>query len=436
MSSEALPQERRQQGLASLQCWRCRASCGLLAAVIVLASAMSAAAQTERVVDIRVHGNHTTPAADIIGLSGLAVGDAATEARLQQAQESLRQSGRFEGIDVRRRYASIADPTAILVMIVVDERDAATADTPLPGPLRRFGAATMWMPVLSYADGYGFTYGVRFAFVDPLGPRTRFSVPLTWGGDRRAALEAERTFEHGPITALRGALSAYRRENPHVDAPDVRLEARAQAERAFTRWLRAGVSVRTARVDFLGVEAQHTAAGVGATVDTRLDPSFPRNAVYATGGWERLSFKGGSAGRWSGDARGYPAIGGSNVLALQALFTRADAPLPLAEQALVGGSGSLRGYRTGHLAGDSTAAASVELRVPLSSPLTFARVGVKGFVDIGAAWPSGERLRDQRFDRGIGGGVYAGIAGFMLNVDVAWSESGRARAHVGLGVPF
>jgi hypothetical protein len=43
---------------------------------------------------------------------------------------------------------------------------------------------------------------------------------------------------------------------------------------------------------------------------------------------------------------------------------------------------------------------------------------------------------DQAFERGIGGGVYAGVAAFLLNVDVAWAESGRARGHVGFGVTF
>jgi hypothetical protein len=72
----------------------------------------------------------------------------------------------------------------------------------------------------------------------------------------------------------------------------------------------------------------------------------------------------------------------------------------------------------------------------LTSPLTIARLGVKAFVDAGTVWSSGERMVDQAFERGIGGGVYAGVAAFLLNVDVAWAESGRARGHVGFGVTF
>jgi outer membrane protein assembly factor BamA len=321
-------------------------------------------------------------------------------------------------------------------MIVVNEHDAVSLSDPRPGPLRRLKVATMWLPVLSYADGYGFTYGVRVGFVDPLGPHTRISVPLTWGGERRAAMDIERTFDHALVTRVNGSLATYQRVNPHYDVPDVRLEARGRVERVFTKWVRAGVNGRTTRVDFAGVDARHSAAGVDIALDTRLDPSFPRNAVHAVVGWERMTFEDGSAGRWLGDVRGYIGIGGSKVLALRAQFAHATAALPLSEQPLLGGSGSLRGYRTGHRAGDNLAALSAEVRVPLSSPLSVGRFGVKGFVDAGTTWPAAARLRDQAFDRGIGGGVYFGVAAFTIDVDVAWPEAGGARTHVGFGVTF
>jgi outer membrane protein assembly factor BamA len=406
-------------------------------ALLILLCATSVAAQSEeRIVEIRVHGNHTTPEADVLAVSGLAVGDEASETRLKAAEQQLLSSRRFEGAEVRRRFLSIEDPTKILVMIVVDEREGVAAGTPMPGLMRRLRLSSLWMPILDYTDGYGFTWGARISFVDPLGPRTRISVPLTWGGDRRAAFEVERTFDSGPLTLVSGAVSTYRRENPHFDIPDVRFETSGRIERRFTPWLRLGASARAARVDFAGVEEWHQAGGADVTFDTRIDPSFPRNAIHATVGWERLAFEGGSAGRWSGDIRGYASVFRSNVLALRAQFDRASAPLPPSEQPFIGGADSVRGYRTGYRAGDSTAAVSAELRVPLSSPLNFGRFGAKGFIDAGTTWLSSERLRNQQFDHGIGGGIYMGVAAFMLNVDVAWAESGSARWHVGLGVTF
>jgi outer membrane protein assembly factor BamA len=227
-----------------------------------------------------------------------------------------------------------------------------------------------------------------------------------------------------------------RRVNPHFDIPDARLEAGIRAERPVTRWLRAGLAAQTARVDFAGATDRHDSLSADLVVDTRLDPSFPRNAVHLTTRLERLAFEGGHAGRWLADLRGYAGLIGSTVLAVRGNVSLAGAPLPASEQPLLGGSGSLRGYRAGHRAGDNLAALSAELRVPVNSPLSAGRLGVKVFVDSGTTWAAGRRLADQHFDRGIGGGVYFGLAALLADLDVAWPESGKLRVHFGLGVTF
>jgi hemolysin activation/secretion protein len=125
---------------------------------------------------------------------------------------------------------------------------------------------------------------------------------------------------------------------------------------------------------------------------------------------------------------------GSPVLALRARW-RADAALP-AEQPLLGGGSTVGGHRAGNRAGDSLAAVSAEIRVPFTSPLNFGRFGVKGFVDAGTIWSAGQRLADQPWDRGIGGGVFFGASVLTLDIDVAWPEHGNPRAHFSLGVTF
>jgi len=427
-------------------------TCVAVSVFVPLVAAAQPAA--ERIAEIRVHGNHTTPDADILALAGLATGVEASEERLQQAERALRGSRRFEAVELRRRYLSIADPSQILIVVIVDEHPAVSASDLTPGPMKKLGRASLWLPILHHADGYGFTYGARVAFADALGDRSRLSVPLTWGGERRIGLEAERLFD-GPISVVRGGVSLSRRVNPHFELPDTRREARVEAERIVTDWLRVGTGVRVANVRFgsstpLGAgayEARHTAGGVFTVVDTRIDPSFPRNAVHARIGWERIAFQVGRAARWLTDIRGYVGIGGSRVLALRGQLTRSikerrhgvpgdRAALPLAEQSLLGGSGTLRGYRTGHRAGDSLAAATIEIRQPLNSPLSVGRFGVKGFVDVGTTWAAGSRLRDQPFERGVGGGVYVGAGPLIIDLDVAWPEEGKPRAHFGMGVSF
>jgi outer membrane protein assembly factor BamA len=421
----------------------------LVIVAVVVIFVIPAYAQDEKIAEIRIHGNHTTPDGDILTLSGLARGQSSTDPELRTAERKLKETGRFENVEIRRRYLSISDPSQILIMIVVDEHPAVTASNLTPGPMAKFAKMQMYLPILKHVDGYGMTYGVRVAFADALGDRSRVSVPLTWGGERRVGVEGERLFD-GPISVLRGGVSLFRRVNPHFVQPDTRQEARVEAERTLTDWLRVGAGARVANVSFGDAyDARHTAGGLHAVIDTRIDPSFPRNAVHARLGWERLAFSpepsgaagapifpSGHADRWLTDVRGYVGIGGSRVLALRGQLAHSNAALPFAEQTLLGGSDSLRGYRTGYRAGDNMAAGTIEIRQPLNSPLSAGRFGVKAFVDAGTTWAAGGRMGDQPFDRGIGGGIYFGIGPFMMDLDVAKPEEGRPRAHFGMGVTF
>jgi outer membrane protein assembly factor BamA len=404
---------------------------------VLLAAPAASFAQGEAIAEIRVHGNYATPDADVLALSGLVPGDRATVERLETARRAIEDSNRFDAVEGRKRFRSIDDPRDILVMIVVRERPGVSADDLTPGAFTRFRALQQWIPILDYADGYGLTYGARTAFSGLAGRDTRLSIPLSWGGERRAAAELERTFESGPVSVARGSVFVNRRVNPHYELSDVRVGVRLGADKALTPWLRAGADGRVERVDFGGVgSARHSAVGAHVVLDTRIDPSFPRNAVFTQLGWERVAFPSGHAGRALLDARGFVGLFGSPVLALRAQVARADAALPPAEQPLLGGGSTVRGYRAGNRVGDSLAAVSAELRVPLTSPLNLGRFGVKAFVDAGTVWSAGQRLSDQPWDRGIGGGVFFGASVLTVDVDVAWPEHGNPRAHFSLGVRF
>src|SRR5262245_8379092 len=99
-----------------------------------------------RVTGIRVRGNHTTPDGDVIALSGAHVGDVFTADTVAAVQQRLEKSGRFQSVDVFRRFESLSDPSAIVLVIAVEERAGISLDNPEPGPLRRFRANTMWLP--------------------------------------------------------------------------------------------------------------------------------------------------------------------------------------------------------------------------------------------------------------------------------------------------
>ena len=410
-----------------------------LAVALLLAGSM-AHAQTPSpgvVAEVRVHGNHTTPNADILAIIGDVVGKPATETLVVEVTRRIEKSGRFDGVEVRKRFRSIDNPDDILLMVVVDEVPGISDTDLTPGPWKKLRSSGMFLPILHSEDGYGFTYGMRVSFVNRLGPRSRISFPITWGGERQARAELERTFTRGPISRLSAVGGVGRRENPHFEIGDQRTGFHARAESSVQRWLRLGAGAGLDDVTFGDARDRIVRAGGDLTVDTRVDPAFPRNAVHATFGLERLSFDASRINRRTADVRAYVGVIGQTVLAVRGLSVTANAPVPGYEQSLLGGASNMRGFDAGYRAGDNIAAASAELRIPVTSPMSVGRLGIKAFVDAGTAYAHGLKLSDQRLDRGYGGGAYLHLTILSLSLDVARGhETGKYRWHFGMGVTF
>ncbi|MCC7124987.1 MAG: BamA/TamA family outer membrane protein [Acidobacteria bacterium] len=388
--------------------------------------------QAPAIESITVHGNHTTPTADVLAIVGDLAGREPTDALLAEVRLRLERSGRFSGVEVRRRYLFIDDPSRVLIVIVVNEHPAVRDDDLMPGPMRRVMASGMWVPLLGYQEGYGTTYGVRLSAVDLIGTRTRVSAPLTWGGERQAAFEVERTFD-GPVVArVAGGGGVTRRVNPAFDVGDRRASLWARVESAPRSWLRVGGGARRAAVRFDERDDTLTTWRADAAIDTRIDPAFPRNAVHVQAGIERLAFSAPAIGeaadgasshaarRTTVDARGYLGLIGQTVLAVRGQHVASSRALPAYEQALLGGAAALRGWDVGRRYGDNLAAGSVELLVPISTRLSLARTGFKVFADAGAAYAARGSLRDQTWQYGYGVGAFVYATVFTLGIDVGW----------------
>lgn len=383
--------------------------------------------------EVRVHGNHTTPDADVLAIVGDVVGEPATDALIADIAAKLTKSGRFDGVEVRKRFRSIDNPDDILLMIVVDEVPGISDTDLTPGPWKRFTSRGMFLPVIRYDDGYGFTYGARVSFVDTLGRGSRISMPFTWGGERQARVQLEKGSSR---SRLAGDAGIGRRENPHYEIGDRRTAAHARAEGSIRKWLRVGGGGGVEDVEFGEVRDRLDRGGADVTLDTRVDPAFPRNAVHATFGVEHLSFDAGSSNRTTADVSAYVGVFRSTVLAVRGLSISSGDPVPDYEKSLLGGSSTLRGYDPGYKANDNLAALSAELRIPITSPLSVGRLGIKVFYDAGAAYAAGEKMGDQKLESGYGGGVYMHLTILSLSLDVARSEAGHTQVHFGMGVAF
>ncbi len=372
---------------------------------------------------------------DVIHLAGIAIGDPLQPESIVAIDRRLRESGRFDEVQVRQRYRTLEMDDVALVLLV-HEKPGVGADGSPPSTFHRLTSRLMFLPVLSYEDGYGWTYGGRTSIVDAFGGGERVSFPLTWGATRRAAIEAQRSFAHGPLTLVQGSYGIAQRENPFYDVDDRRTELRGRVERRLFDVLVLGADAATTNITFAAAPDAFWTNGIDAAIDTRRDPAFPSDAVYVgvQRNWLRLSNR--TVARYGIDGRGYKRLIGQAVLAVHAQYDAADAPLPPYEQWLLGGA-LVRGIGADTDVGDKRLAGSIELRVPFSSPLSAGHVGFTAFMDAGVDAAYGQPLGDAPTRRGLGAGLFLIVPFIRLNLDVAHSLDGfGTRVHFGTGFTF
>lgn len=409
-------------GSSGIGAWACA---GVFVAALSPGAAAGAAGApaTETVVEIRIHGNYSIPNDEVVNLAGIALGDVVDSDVLDAVARRLTDSGRFETVEVRKRYRSLTATDRIAVVIVVRERP------------RGFGSRLMFAPILGYEEGYGIAYGMRFDLVDVPVPGGQFSVPMTWGGNRRRAFEVESPFGNGPHGRFRGGGSFGRRMHPHFETEDHRSRLWGGFDRRLAG-VRVDVEVSWEEVVFGELADRLTRVIVGLEYAS-LSSAFPRDDVKLRAAVERLSVGGQPAAvfRPHVDVQAFKGIGGQAVLAARVLYEGASAPLPPYERSLLGGARTLRGWKAGARVGDQLLATSFELRLPLNSPLVADKTGFRLFYDTAAVWNAGS-VRDQWLN-GVGVGVFLSLPVVgPVQFDVGHDLRGGVVVHWAAGFEF
>jgi outer membrane protein assembly factor BamA len=379
----------------------------------------------EVIVEIRFRGNYSIPDETLMEASGVTPGDPIEADTLALIEQRLRDTEGVGEVEVLKRYRSMSNTTDVVLLINIKEHVAVR---------EKF----MFLPVFTWTDEYGITFGARFTTVDMLGLDERLSFPLTWGGDRSAAAEIGFDVERAALSRVRGGLGISQRENPHFEVRDRRFGGWIDAMKRWEKF-EVGARAEALNIDFGATEENQLETGLRAAVDTRQDAQLPRNAFYIGGAWDhlRLFESDQSFNRLTADLRGYKTFIGRSILAAQAYWRGADGRLPDWERPFLGGAQTVRGYDAGAFVGDNIALLSAELRVPITPPLPVGLVGLNFFFDSGAVYDWGTALRKARFKNGFGGGIYFFAAFVGLQVDVAYGlESEEVHFHFSTGFRF
>lgn len=404
--------------------------------------AAAAVTPADRLAVIQVQGNQLTPDAEIAAMAGLVVGMEADEGLADRARDRLRATGRFRSVEVLRRYASISDATQITLVILIDE-GAVSVMSPSPGGdgeptvRKRRGPPLMFWPILDYEDGYGLAYGVRTTIPNPAGRGSRLTFPVSWGARKSAAGEFEKPLTGPVLSRFQIGTSYTQRTHLYYDTDEDRARVWGRVERDLPHHLRVAGGLATESVSLFDVTEQMTTAGANVALDTRIDPWLPGNAAYGRAAWDHLSFQNHpSAERLRLEARGYLATFHHSVLMARIVRDDSDRQLPDYERPLLGGIPTVRGFSAGSVIGDTLTAAQLELRLPLTSPLSVGKLGVSAFFDAGTIYDKGERLSDQVWERGTGGGVWLSATVFRLSLYVAHGLGGSTRVQTDCTIVF
>jgi outer membrane protein assembly factor BamA len=113
--------------------------------------------------------------------------------------------------------------------------------------------------------------------------------------------------------------------------------------------------------------------------------------------------------------------------------------VPAHERYLIGGSDTLRGFRAGTLNGTEFLVTSGELRVPLTSVVTGARLGLTVFMDGVNKLDVDDGIDTAGWRRSAGGGLFLIASVIRLNLDVARGigrHGGDTRIHLSSGFAF
>lgn len=175
---------------------------------------------------------------------------------------------------------------------------------------------------------------------------------------------------------------------------------------------------------------------LAAVNDTRRGTYNPLGGSYQQFSAEFAGILGGvNFNKYVSDNRRFFPVGGDKAIAVRLLGGIVTGDAPYLEQFLIGGSESLRGYRSDRFVGTRMAILNTEYRFPLGSNL----LGV-AFVDVGDAWggpvasdPTFEEVVHESFSAHVGYGIGVRVRTPIgpLRLDLGFSEEGT-ETHFGV----
>jgi outer membrane protein insertion porin family len=355
-------------------------------AVLLFAGSAALASEPARVDRIKIFGNVLTRDFVVLRELGLKTGSPFSEDAIPGDKARLERLGLFRNVEINAVPDSSRNRYSLLVLL--KEKRGWTLD-----------------PILVYDRLFGWIAGCAVVQKNVFGRRQNFRVGFKIGGVEQVYALGSDPWFGGPLrlfAELRASWMKFQYRYPDYESR-FRLssdEASAVLGRSFGRLEQIGVRVSAERVrtDDPAVTLSGTGRDDLVTLecfhrwDGRDRPEFALKGFFneICRQWIRrpsgLQFI-----RTAFDLRWFMPVFSWSCLAFQAQAQISEGAVPVYKRIHTGGSGSLRGFETGSIAGENCWSASAEYRFPMileSDVFGSRRAGYFGvvFADVAEAW--------------------------------------------------
>jgi len=386
--------------------------------------------------DLKIFGNRHTRPQVILQEMNFKPGQPLSSAFLLAERAWLLRQHLFKRIEFQVQ-PGINDSTRLVLMIVQEQG--------------RFSIN----PIVSNNDLFGWYGGFKLTARNLTGFNTRLSTLIQLGGIQRIALNFTQPWMGGKARLF------FTCEIGHLKRPylyhDYKTPFNFQENnliislgKSFNRHLKMGL-----KANFFSITTSDrqittnsqlwengSIAGGFLHYDSRDWPLYPRTGLLADLSIDWTTFARHNQYRQIYlDFRGYIPHLHQNIIALQTRLSISSSPLPVYRRLHIGGGHTVRGTRTGAMAGDNIFLAGLEYRFPIvyeRSPLAGLHAGWAGvlFVDTGTAWYHAQSPLKTALLFSAGCGIHLIWDNFVLRFEYGNRGKGWGFITAGSGIKF
>ncbi|MCK5147790.1 BamA/TamA family outer membrane protein [bacterium] len=311
------------------------------------------------------------------------------------------------------------------------------------------------MPLLRRDSRFGISAGMEIVIHNAWGKRQRIKAFSQIGGEPGAGISWSMPHSSAPFQMnWQAMINHYRTPYLYPDAKEkfnyrktnIHVAASRPIHRHWTTGLAAGLIHHQAEI------GEQTLSGsteeyayyyeASSCIDTRDWPAYPQSGIMleiSARRYQAAQEQSLIQTRLHGSY--YHTVLNNNILAIETHIRWFNNHAPTLYKWHLGGGSTIRGLKTGDLAGDNAINATLEYRIPIlysRHPLEGFHAGyaLVLFIDTGSAWNKGTNIANRRWETAGGMGIHAIWGQYVLRTEYGYHGRGWGFLSAGTSIKF